>query len=420
MWVWVGLMNPHRLTWELKYQFPIAMMVGIPTLVGFVFHSDKGRFPNERETWMLVLLGLLFTITSFFAIFPKEAWGEWERIGKILLMTFIALFLFQDKKKLRYLFLTIGLSIGFFGVKGGLWGIVSGGQHIVFGPQYSFIEDNNALALAELMVLPLLVYLGREESRRLVRNSLFAIAGLTFISIILSYSRGALLGLVALSFYFLAKSKKKVAYLFLAGFVLFGILIFAPSKWFDRMNTIGNYQEDASAMGRINAWWFAYNVAVDRPLVGGGFGVFSWELFQKYAPNPGDVHDAHSIYFEVLGEHGFVGLGVFVSLLICCYRSMGKVLRLCRGIESLQWAENYSQMLQLSIFAYSVSGAFLGLAYFDLFYYIVAGVILVKMEVRKELEDINLKMGSSETIPRGITSLPPSKGRKDPWGVTAR
>ncbi len=80
------------------------------------------------------------------------------------------------------------------------------------------------------------------------------------------------------------------------------------------MWTIRDYQEDSSSMGRINAWHFAANLAADRPVVGGGFQVFTPELFQKYAPNPTDFHDAHSIYFESLAEQGYVGLALFVLI----------------------------------------------------------------------------------------------------------
>jgi len=71
-----------------------------------------------------------------------------------------------------------------------------------------------------------------------------------------------------------------------------------PDAWMQRMGTIKTYEQDGSAMGRINAWHFAFNLALDRPIVGGGFETFQPDLFLKYAPEPENYHDSHSIYFE--------------------------------------------------------------------------------------------------------------------------
>ena len=66
--------------------------------------------------------------------------------------------------------------------------------------------------------------------------------------------------------------------------------MFLPQKYIGRIRTIQTYEQDASAMGRINAWYFALNLAKDRPLVGGGFEAFTPELFERYAPEPEVVH----------------------------------------------------------------------------------------------------------------------------------
>ena len=46
-------------------------------------------------------------------------------------------------------------------------------------------------------------------------------------------------------------------------------------------------------------------------VTGGGFETYSKSVFQKYNPSYDRTHAAHSIYFQVLGEHGyFVGMTV--------------------------------------------------------------------------------------------------------------
>jgi probable O-glycosylation ligase (exosortase A-associated) len=150
-----------------------------------------------------------------------------------------------------------------------------------------------------------------------------------------------------------------------------------PTKWGDRMNTIQTYEQDGSAMGRINAWKMAWNLALDRPLTGGGFETFTPQVFRKYAPEPENIHDAHSNYFEMLGEQGFIGLGLYSLLIASCVIRLRVLKSRVRSDRGLQWAQHYPDMLQVSIFAYVIGGAFLGRAYFDMFYQLVGAMVIL-------------------------------------------
>jgi probable O-glycosylation ligase (exosortase A-associated) len=160
--------------------------------------------------------------------------------------------------------------------------------------------------------------------------------------------------------------------------VAIGLVIVAavmPQSWYDRMHTIRTYEEDESALGRINAWHTAFNVAKDR-VVGGGYEMFRPPTFSAYAPEPYRVHDAHSIYFEVMGEHGFVGLVLFLLIGIFTWFRAQQVVRVCRSDPERKWASDLASMVQVSLVGYAVGGAFLGLAYFDLPYHLMIIVVL--------------------------------------------
>jgi probable O-glycosylation ligase (exosortase A-associated) len=129
-------------------------------------------------------------------------------------------------------------------------------------------------------------------------------------------------------------------------------------------------------MGRINAWQFAWNLASDRP-IGGGFRAFTPALFLRYAPDPSNYHDAHSIYFQALGEQGFPGIVIYMTLMIASLLRMQRLRALTRGQPQFKWVRDLAEMLQCSIVGYALGGAFLTVAYFDLYYYLViAGVLL--------------------------------------------
>jgi putative inorganic carbon (hco3(-)) transporter len=291
----------------------------------------------------------------------------------------------HSKEKLERLVWVIVISIGIFGVKGGIFTAAHGGNYIVWGPPSSFIEGNNELALALLTIVPLMRYLQTRTSSKWIKRGLAGAMVLCAFSIVGSYSRGALLGATAMTALLWLKSKRKIAFGIPIVLVFILAVMFMPDRWGQRMGTIETYDQDASALGRINAWNFAFNLAKDHPITGGGFNVFTHEMFARYAPNPLDVHDAHSIYFQVLGEHGFVGLFLFVLLGILTVTTAGWVIRKTRDHPELQWAHDLGSMIQVSFAGFAVGGSFLGLAYWDLPYHLMAIAVLTKVIVRDAL-----------------------------------
>ncbi len=159
---------------------------------------------------------------------------------------------------------------------------------------------------------------------------------------------------------------------------------FMPEQWHGRMGTIQHYEQDQSAMQRIDAWRFAFNLAKERPVIGGGFETFNPSLFLLYAPGA-VFQDAHSIYFEILGEHGFVGLGLFLMLGFLALRTGGWFIKNTRDRPELEWHRDLAAMTQVSLMGYAVAGAFLGLAYFDLFYHLLAIMVLNRYLLLKTL-----------------------------------
>src|SRR4029079_17876158 len=171
-----------------------------------------------------------------------------------------------------------------------------------WGPPASFIEDNTSLALALVMIIPLMYFLFYESPSKCVKLGMAAAMVACAAAALGSYSRGAFLAIGAMSAYLWLKSPHKIV----PGVAVVGIgiavITMMPERWDTRMNTITASVLDQSALGRINAWKTAINVARANPILGGGFELYTREIFQQYSPNPDDLHSAHSIYFQVLGE----------------------------------------------------------------------------------------------------------------------
>lgn len=416
-WSWIGYMNPHKLTWGSAYEFPFAQLIAAATLIGFMlllFKKEKfPKFAWTYESILMILLAFFFTLTTIYALRPEESWSEWNHMAKVLLMTFITIFLINDERKMRYLFLVIAVSIGFFGFKGGIFTIVTGGGNMVLGPPGGVIEDNTAIGLALNMILPMLYFLAKSEPNKWLRRALYITFYLSIISVIFTYSRGALLGLVVvLSFIFL---KLKFRHILLGSLVLAlaspVIISVLPDAWLTKMETIDDFEKDGSAMSRIVAWKTAWNLAVDRPFLGGGFNAINDEsVYDVYAPHDrvltevGGAHKTgvHSIYFEVLGENGFAAFAIFLLLMISCITSTRKIQKRFKGDKTTS-LYYYASMVEIGIIGYAISGAFLELASFDLYYHLVALTIILKVVARKKLAEED---APSATAPFAPDPLP--------------
>jgi putative inorganic carbon (hco3(-)) transporter len=398
---WISYMNPHRYAWGAVQTFPVAMIVAITTLVGLAITRDKAPIPRDSSLFLMLLLWLMFCVSTIFAIDQTEALAQLIQTSKIFLMIFVSIILINDAKKLRYLFLIIALSLGLIGIKGGIWAILSGGSQRVYGPAGTFIGDNNDLALALNMGLPMLFYLSKDESRRWLKLLLKFAFALNIVAIVFTYSRGGFLALALVLFLLMIKAKyKSMAVITLSMGCVLGLWLI-PAKWTDRMNTIQTYEEDRSAMGRINAWHMAWNLALDRPFTGGGFEAFTPTTFRMYAPNPKDYHDAHSNYFEMLAEQGFIGLGLYLLLIASCIIKLRIFKSRVLHDADLRWARHYPDMLQVSMMAYILGGAFLGRAYFDLFYHLIgASVVLNRLMLQQRSHYLSLKTTMSPVTPR--------------------
>ena len=401
-WVWISVMNPHRLAWGFAYNFPFAMIMAAATMLGLVVTKDKRQFPVTPATISLILFILWMNVSSLFAINFDQIYGSWSKIMKVLFMTLVAMSVLNTKQHIRWLVWTLVVSLGYYGVKGGVFTLVSGGGYTVWGPSGSYIEENNSLALATIMLIPLLRYLQLTEEKPWMRQGLVVAMGLCAVSALGSYSRGALIAIAAMSFFLWTKSPRKLPLALLMIVLIPFLVMFMPQKWEDRMHTIQTYQQDASAQGRLNAWGMAWNLALDRPLVGGGFEIYDKETFARYAPNPKDVHAAHSIYFQTLGEHGFVGLFLFMAIGFFTWRSGNWIIRETKGKPDLLWANNLARMLQVSQIAYATGGAFLSLAYFDLPYYVVVLMEVTKLYLKNQQEENSRVVSSQRPGPRMI------------------
>jgi putative inorganic carbon (hco3(-)) transporter len=372
VWYVFSLGHFHTMTWGFLADLYYAWIISILTCFSWLLsRAEPKRLPLTPLVVLTLLFALWMTITSLFALGPSgEVWNEWNTDQKVLFMCLVGYALTTTRERVNQLIWVVLLTIGVWGVKGAILGSLHGFT-MIHGPDGGMNAPNNEFGVSLIMILPLVFYQWQLATNRHLRRGLMVMGFLIGLAVILTYSRGALLGVSAMAavLWFRARAKIPAAFLILA--VALVVYTFAPQQWFNRMNTIENYQGETSAENRIWIWHVSLQIVEERPLLGGGFRV----THSPNATNPLLAHTslpkmtaplaAHSIYFQVLSEHGWLGLALFLMINAYSWLNCSWLIRRSRDRPELAWANTLGKMGQAVLAGFWVGGAFQSLAYFD-------------------------------------------------------
>lgn len=396
LWCWTALVIPNNFSYGFAGDIPYNKVVAIITLLAWLFSREPKTLPANGTLVLLALFGFWGTISALTGISATDsAMTEWINFIKILVFSLVVAGLMTSKDRIIALLYAAVLSLGFHGVLAGAKFLASGGASHIYGPGLSIIGDNNAFALAMIIMLPIIFYLYQQSNHRLIKLALVGSIALLLATIMGTSSRGGLIGIIALSGWAFVRSPNKLRNAIIAIPIIVAALAFAPQRWSDRMDTIKEADQDRSFMGRVIAWKQSTLIALDHPVFGGGFhAVQDIAIWITYAqefhkldfvptenPNPVHAFAAHSIYFQTLGDLGFVGLGIFLAILISSWRNASATIRAARGRPEWDWASDLAKSLQYSLVAYLVTGAALNMAYFDFIYMLFALLIALRQLV---------------------------------------
>lgn len=402
-WEWLSLMNPHRLTWGFAQEQPFVMVVAFVTIVAWLLSRERGNLKPSAFLALLILFSIWMSITTLAAPTPEMTVPLWDRNIKTMMMIVMVLAVISTRVRIHGLVWVVVVSLGYFGVKGGGFVLLTGGNYIVFGPKDSMIHDNNGLALALLMVLPLIFYLWQHTQNRWIRYGLLGLMLLTFAGAIGSYSRGAIVALVGiLGFLWLRSPAKIITGPALLCLFLVGIMAM-PAKYMDRLSTFENIMEDESFRGRLDAWEVAWETAKDRPLGAGFDGPRQLVVWNEYLPDR-PARASHSIYFMVLGEHGFIGLLIYLAICLVSWMNLTRVMKLTGDRADLKWARDLAFALQISMVGFLVGGAGLPMAYYDGFFTLLALAAVLRRQIQDAVAPAAARVLVRRTAPGGANA----------------
>ena len=419
MWIWTAMFFPNAWLYGFGSGLRYNLIFTGVAILCYLLMPNK---PKVRlgSIGMLVLLFFLWTTvsTGMTVGFPQVAWDIWVRFFKVVALFLFVVLIMEKKLHVDFFAWCVVLSIGFYGSLEALKYIASGGGHMIAGFSGHVLGDRNELALAFVMTFPLCFYLLGQygKASKPVGIGLIAMMGLIVVAVIGTQSRGGFIALLGFGGYLFLKSKRKIA---LGIFIVtLGIALsaFVPEEWVSRMDTIGAANQDASFMGRVVAWKLSFIMASQNPFFGGGFKsletVKVWaRLCQDFLaypyfysadvlPDPTFARAAHSVYFQVLGEHGFGGLMIYLALLFTAFRKSRQVVSEGRKKGAPSWIIDFAICLQLCLFVFCVGGAALSLAYFELTFAVFAMILVLHFRILPAA----LRTSVSATSPQGQDS----------------
>lgn len=396
-WVWIALTAPANWAFGISHSFRLNFTIVIITAIAYVFMQKNKSFSLGTIGTLVILFCIWTLITTIFNnnATPSYVWTIFLEFIKVALLFFFIVLTVQKRLHINTIIWAMVLSVSSYAGMEALKFILSAGGHEITG-RAGILIDRNDLAVAINMCIPFIIYLINTTKHKLLKYGLWALLALNILSIVGTGSRGGFVGLTILALFFWFKSRHKIIWALIAVLSLPILYQQTPEEWRERQSTIQTATEDGSFIGRLWAWKISIMIARDDPLTGGGFRSVTdpilWNSYAPYTPSFGPIETppipvyevpkaAHNIYFQVLGDHGFVGLIIFLAMLSAAFLTNLKNRAFAKR-NKVPWLIELSSALSLSLIGYGVTGANVSLAYFDLIYAVLALIVAARFITR--------------------------------------
>ncbi|WP_421850045.1 putative O-glycosylation ligase, exosortase A system-associated [Novosphingobium sp.] len=394
---YIDIVAPQKVSWGFLQMIPISLIAFVGAVTSWAVAENKDGIRFSPRQFVLLLLLIYCGLTTRTADFPEDALEKWSWVWKALVFAMFLPLTLRTRLRIEALVLIMVLSVGVIVIGGGIKTLAGGGG---YGELKLLVNDNTGLyegsiiSTVAVCVMPLALWLARYGT--IFKPGwlvwLFAL-GICFACLLMPVGTQARTGLICVAvlvLMMLRSVKRRMLYIGVMGALALIAIPLLPQSFTERMNTIRNHQSDQSASTRVAVWKWTIEYAKTHPF-GGGFeayrqNVLSYDTIQ--AENAGDNNTAietqrieergrayHSSYFEMLGEQGYPGLGLWLLLHILGVVHMEVIRRSYAKDKSpeLGWVTPLADSLQQAQIVYLFGGAFVGIA-FQPFCYMLVGL----------------------------------------------
>ncbi len=396
-YLWVDTFNPQFVAYSLLTSVPVSLIMAVGAICSYALLDWRSLPRLTLATLLTVMLAFWVTLTTTWAVSPIAAWEKWDWAFKTIVFSALLPLFFRSRVQIEaFIQLYVASLLVHFGPVG-LKTLLSGGG---YGRSLGIVGGNSGLAegatLATIcaILIPLVLFL-RKHTLIIPKSKWtgFGYTGLIVLAIaalVGTYQRTGLIGLLVVGFLSWLRSRRKLLFGAACGIVAAIIALASSASWNQRMSTIESYNAESSALARILVWQWTLEFASEHPL-GGGFDAYR---IDKIRLPPTELEPAglerqgvafHSIYFEYLGEQGWIGLGLFFGLLATSFGYLFGIARRTRHIAELEWARDLALGLGIALATLLACGAFIGIAFQPILYYTFALSVCLREHVRRTL-----------------------------------
>jgi probable O-glycosylation ligase (exosortase A-associated) len=386
-----SIMNP-QVSYPFFMDLPLAKIAAGLSLVVCLLNLRKLtiRFPAPLVPMAAFLI--MVWVSASAAIRPELADKRFEEFLKVGLMVFLTVWAVGNRKDYGFFFWgTLG-SLAYDVLKNlvetqtkDAWVTVRG----IAG----WINDSNDWALALAMGLPLFytalaLYWNKGWKVRVVLG-LAAMGAL--LTLTLTSSRGGFLAAAVSGVVFLIMDRKPKRAVLVGAMIALVVAFYMPGTYVDRVESIFGLEGTATSAWekqvddtqeytgaeRVYYWRIAYEIMMEHPLTGVGWGNFIKEFEARENLAEGVV--AHSTWFQVGAEAGVISLSLYVLMILFTLVSALRTWIRSRRAQDT-WGELHSRAICCGVIAFCVGATFLSRENSEfLFIYVAMAAILAPL-----------------------------------------
>jgi probable O-glycosylation ligase (exosortase A-associated) len=379
LYLWIAYFRPESWAWtslfaSLNLSYYAGVFLVIRALLAGV---------SWRATWRsaLLLLFLVLTLVSTFAgVYPDHSWIYWQAFAKTIIVSYLLTVIIKTEADFRLILFVIALSLGFEATKQGWAQLIlnPGGQN---NNPIPFLGDNNLVAVGVAMLVPVMSALAETSGGWQKRALQFLNVGIVYRAIS-TYSRGGFLSIGAVAAMSFWRSKHKVRAVIAGAIVAALIVPVLPPEFWARMSTItvAAEERDNSQEGRVHFWQIAIAMANDRPFLGIGHAAYelSYDEYDTTGGRYGTRRSVHSAWFGVLAESGYIGLALFVTIVLGAWWACRRVRHMAKRKEIPASLGHYATALESALIAFAVGGSFVPFQYVEMLWHFFALTIALE------------------------------------------
>ncbi len=415
-YLWIAYFRPESWAWsDVFTTLNLSYFAGAFLLIRTAFSPTKFRLDYRNVLMFLFLAqGLLSTLLG-----PNSAYSmaSWQEFAKTIIVSYLLTILINTAADLRLILTVIVLSLGFEAGKQG-WAtlVLSPGTPNSNG--VPFLGDNNLVAVGMAMLLPLVGALASTSTGWRKRAFQFLSIGVLYRAIS-TYSRGGLLAVSAVGGMYFWRSQHKLRTIAAFAVAVAIVLPVLPQQYWDRMATITAPagERDDSQQSRLHFWQVAVAMANDRPLLGVGHNGYP-RAYNRYDWTNGQFmtnRAVHSAWFGVLGELGYPGLLIFLTLVWSSMRACRRVRRSAQRGEIPGPLGPYAIGLESSLVAFIVGGSFVSFHYNEMLWHFFALTMALESVAVKEAETERARLAALSTA-APARPVPAEREPEFAWG----